>query len=198
MMKPVANGQASHLALTFVTGPAAAFTQGNFLLRNRRAMRTQHFTGVRSSHTPKPRLICASERIKLQSRTAWFVLSFTRREWSDSEERHRRQSYDGSSQRKPELSEFQRSDRRGTRRVRNSGERRGQFGASSRRANWFESLAVASRPLQRRPPPKRSPLIPLLEKIRHRETRVLPSPAACLTASRMLQTPIGRLRGDSK
>src|SRR4029077_18927767 len=64
MTKTFADWQASHLALTLVTGFAAAFAQHRLLLSNRRAMRAQDFTSVRSRHMPVPRLICDTERIK--------------------------------------------------------------------------------------------------------------------------------------
>src|SRR5262249_1125240 len=58
MMKPLAYWQTSPFTLTFVPGLASAFAQHGFLLRNCGAMRAQHFTRIRPSHMPKPRLIC--------------------------------------------------------------------------------------------------------------------------------------------
>src|SRR5262245_66005805 len=76
MTKPIADRQSPHLALTLVAGFAAAFAQHRFLLRNCGAVRAKHFTRIRSSHMPEPRLICVSERIKLQSRTTLLLFSF--------------------------------------------------------------------------------------------------------------------------
>ena len=61
MPNPLAHRQASHFPLALMPGLSAAFTQDRFLLRNRSAMRAQHFTRARSSHMPEPRLICARD-----------------------------------------------------------------------------------------------------------------------------------------
>src|SRR5262249_12536209 len=84
MANSFAHRQASHLALTLMTSLAATFTQHSFLLRNRRAMRAQHFTRARSRHMPEPRLICETGRIK-QSRSeqsAPVSPQRTRRSWA--------------------------------------------------------------------------------------------------------------------
>src|SRR4029077_14753640 len=69
LLQPLADRQPSHFALALVPGLAAAFTQDRFFLRNRRAMRAQYFTLVRSSHMPEARLICVRDRIKRTERT---------------------------------------------------------------------------------------------------------------------------------